>query len=172
MWRKVSHSFWVVAFVLMFSGCGTDSTEAAKQAATEFKEMQFNIKYEEISEKKTPDNLEEIKETFGLYATEKESKYLFNQGIISYIKSFSRQTKSDLSVKSLSFEVGNVNTDDEISFDYDINIEVKGTGEKPETNSIKDFGQLVMKKTEEGWKVDKDRQQMDGFAELRQELIQ
>ncbi|GGK03157.1 hypothetical protein GCM10007063_26700 [Lentibacillus kapialis] len=56
------------------------------------------IKYQEIFEKKTPDNLEEIKETFNSNATEKESKYLFNQGVISYIKSFSRQTKNGVMV--------------------------------------------------------------------------
>ncbi|TFJ92699.1 hypothetical protein [Lentibacillus salicampi] len=167
---KISLFISFISALIVLTSCSADPEEAAKEAATEFKEIQFDINYEEIAELELFTAPERIEEKCGDIATENEREYLVMNGVMTFIEKISRERQSDMSVNHISFETGNVEEDDERSFDYDIEISDHETGDTIET--INDLGQLVVVKTEEGWKVDKDLQQMKGLSELYEKSLQ
>ncbi|WP_164667454.1 hypothetical protein [Virgibacillus doumboii] len=149
-------------------------TELAVNAAEAFKRKQYTVNYD--GELKAHFNAKEarkeMKEKYGEYATVNQMTDLMFMGISTSIEQLSHETKSSLSMKNITFEVGNVETEDEVSLNYEIVIAFEPIGEKGKQGTIINFGQMRVLKTEDGWKVNKDLEQMKGIIEVKKLLSQ
>ncbi|SEP66138.1 hypothetical protein SAMN05216232_0505 [Virgibacillus subterraneus] len=61
-------------------------------------------------------------------------------------------------------------TESEVSLDYDIEIEFERINKEGKKEIISNFGQIRVIKTDEGWKVNKDIQRMEGLHEVRKQF--
>lgn len=143
-------------------------TSAIMNVAKQFKTKEYSINYDGNYEFEGFKEQEEAtQKKFGDYATKNELMHLSMTGIVGYIQQLSQETKSNLSMKDISIESADIETEaEEVNLDYDIEIEFDPVKQEGEKKSISNFGQMRVIKTEEGWKVDADLQQMKGFEEV------
>ncbi len=134
--------------------------EEAMEVAKAFKQMQFDVNYEQMMNERnteSDDNFQELyDQTYEQYkgvVTEEGFKELWMTNFIRYGEQLSEMTKANISMQDITFEPGLKDTETELSFDYYVDVGFEGL-EKDDTITI--FGQMIMIKTEDGWKVDKD----------------
>ncbi len=142
------------------------AVEKAIDVATKFKQELFNVNYDPDKERFS--STEEIEEKVADYVTKDQLQ--FTQGVLLYVGQLSQQTKSNLSVKNITFEVGNTQTETEVSLNYHIEIQFKRVGETGEKPTITNYGQMRVVKTDDGWKVSKDLPQMISINEVEEKL--
>ncbi|MFZ3580186.1 hypothetical protein [Virgibacillus sp. DJP39] len=136
-------------------------------AAKHFKVMQYNVNYDENYEFQIGEIQGKIKKKLGDYATENGLRNVALHGVFSFIRQLSQETKSNLSVKDIKiYEKGIDTSAQEINLDYDIKVVINPVVPDGKERIISDFGQIRLVKTNEGWKVDADSQQMDGLFEI------
>ncbi|MGP4106556.1 hypothetical protein [Virgibacillus sp. L01] len=142
------------------------AVEKAIDVATNFKQELFNVNYDPDKERFA--STEEIEVKVADYVTKDQLR--LTPGVVLYVGQLSQQTKSNLSVKDITFEVGHTQTETEVSLNYHIEIQFKRVGQTGEQPTITNYGQLRMIKTDDGWKVNKDLPQMKSINEVKEKL--
>lgn len=155
----------------------TDLQELEKRIvvdlARDFKTKQYTVNYDAnygSGNVDLQDEVNEVREKFDDYTTKEGLKYLLLNGIQSYIDRLSHETKSNLSVKNLSFEVTGFEKE-KVTLDYDIEIAFERIDQESKKKSISNFGQMRLIKTGKGWKVDADLQRTKSINEVEEELL-
>ncbi|MGP4106367.1 hypothetical protein [Virgibacillus sp. L01] len=146
-------------------------TSRAIDVARDFKKEQFTIDYDESSDYFSYDNLsdrrKQAEEKYSEYVTESHMTKILMTALDIIGPNLAQDSKSNLSVKDISFKIGNMETESEVSLDYDIEIEFERIEQGSENKIISNFGQLRVIKTDDGWKVSKDIQRIEGLHEVR-----
>ncbi len=146
-------------------------TSRAIDVAREFKTEQLTIDYDESSDylgyESLPDRRKQAEEKYSEYVTESHMTKILMTALDIIGPNLAQDSKSNLSVKDISFEIGNMETESEVSLDYDIEIEFERIEQGSKNKIISNFGQLRVIKTDDGWKVSKDIQRMEGLHEVR-----
>lgn len=145
-------------------------TKLAIKSAAAFKRKQYTVANNVDYENHSIQELETVYNKFGEHATKKHIKKMAMAAIIPYIIQLSHETKSNLSVKELSFEVGEMETETEVSLDYNIEIAFDPVSSDGEKRTTTNFGQLRVIKTEDGWKVNEDMERMKSTGEVMKEF--
>lgn len=149
-------------------------TNRAIETARDYKTEQFTIDYDESSDylgyDSLPNRRKQAEERYSSYVTESHLTRLLMSAVDLISAELAQDTKSNLSVRDISFEVGNTETESEVSLDYDIEIEFERIEQEGEKKTISNFGQIRVIKTDEGWKVNKDIQRMEGLHEMRNQF--
>ncbi|MBP1950872.1 hypothetical protein [Virgibacillus litoralis] len=149
-------------------------TSRAIDVARDFKTEQFTIDYDESSDylnyDSLPDRRKQAEEKYSKYVTESHMTKILMTALDIIAPNLAQDSKSHLSVKDISFEIGNMETESEVSLDYDIEIEFERINQEGKKEIISNFGQIRVIKTDDGWKVNKDIQRMDGLHEVRKQF--
>lgn len=147
------------------------ATQQAGNVAILYKMLQLNVSYDDVKHHFEETDtfvleFEKMKEKFGDYATDDALINLYTRGLMSYDQ-YAYNTKTNLLLKDITLELGNVQTDKKMSFDYYIDIIVDPIDDEPETVSA--FGQLVVVNTDTGWKILDDVQKSSELANIQME---
>ncbi|WP_164667453.1 hypothetical protein [Virgibacillus doumboii] len=141
-------------------------TDLAMNAAAVYKRKQYTVDYVKDYKATYSQQIDGLDE----YVTNKGRENLLRSTIMINIYQLSFETKSNLSVKDITFEVGESESKNEISLDYDIEIVIDPVSNDGKKRTATNFGQLRVVKTEDGWKVEKDIDRMNGTGVLMEEF--
>ncbi|WP_164667455.1 hypothetical protein [Virgibacillus doumboii] len=140
--------------------------ELAKNAAEALKRKQYTVNYENL---KT--NYPRKIKGFDEYMTNEGLQHMRQSGPLQDIDLLLSESKSNLSVHDITFEMVQIESKSEISLDYNIEIVIDPVSDKGKKRTVTNSGNMWVIKTEDGWKVNKDIDRMNGIFKVMEDIL-